>query len=597
MILKKFTHHFILFIFLSILVMFVSCGGGGSDSGFTSSNANLMSLTLSNGVLNPSFNAATVAYATMFIGQSSITLTPTVEHEGATIRINGTSVISGKATAITLSSGSNTITVVVTAADGTTTKTYTVTASYLSQEAYIKASNTRTGIDWGCFGYSVSLSGDTLAVGAYGEASNATGVNGDQTDNSAFRSGAVYVFTRTGATWTQQAYIKASNTEANDYFGSSVSLSGDTLAVGAYGESSNATGVNGNQTDNSAVGSGAVYVFTRTGATWTQQAYIKASNTGANDYFGSSVSLSGDTLAVGAYGESSNATGVNGNQADNSAVGSGAVYVFTRIGATWAQQAYIKASNTTAEDYFGWGVSLSGDTLAVGAYGESSNATGVNGNQTDKSVFDSGAVYVFTRTGATWTQQAYIKASNTTAEDYFGWSVSLSGDTLAVGAYAEASNATGVNGDQTDNSAVNSGAVYVFTRTGATWTQQAYIKASNTGANDYFGSSVSLSGDMLAIGAFCEASSATGVNGVQNDNSDVESGAVYVFTRTGSTWAQQAYIKASNTGAGDYFGLGVSLSGDTLAVGAYGEHSNATGVNGDQTDNSAFDSGAVYILR
>lgn len=258
------------------------------------------------------------------------------------------------------------------------------------------------------------------------------------------------------------AYVKASNTEANDWFGFSVSLSGDTLAVGAYVESSNATGINGNQANNSAQASGAVYVFVRSGSQWTQQAYLKASNADAVDRFGFSVSLSGDTLAVGTWGEDSNATGVNGNQADNSASSSGAVYVFVRSGSQWSQQAYLKASNTGAGDDFGSSVSLSGDTLAVGAVGEDSNAMGVNGNQADNNAPSSGAVYVFVRSGSQWSQQAYLKASNTGANDFFGSVVSLSGDTLAVGARSEDSNATGVNGNQADNSAQDSGAGYVF---------------------------------------------------------------------------------------------------------------------------------------
>ncbi|HNA90010.1 MAG TPA: FG-GAP repeat protein, partial [Anaerolineales bacterium] len=140
----------------------------------------------------------------------------------------------------------------------------------------------------------------------------------------------------------QQAYIKASNSGADDNFGK-VALDGDTLVVGASGESSNATGINGNQLDNSASSAGAVYVFVRSGNTWSQQAYIKASNTDANDYFGSSIAIAGDTIVVGAYGEDSNATGINGNETNNSAATSGAVYVFTRTGSTWSQQAYIKA--------------------------------------------------------------------------------------------------------------------------------------------------------------------------------------------------------------------------------------------------------------
>ena len=200
---------------------------------------------------------------------------------------------------------------------------------------------------------------------------------------------------RTGTTWTQQAYLKASNTGTGDLFGRSVSLSGDTLAVGAPGESSAATGVDGNQADNSASAAGAIYVFARTGTTWTQQAYVKASNTGANDSFGSSVSLSGDALAVGARFEASAAVGANGNQADNAASSAGAVYVFVRAGTAWAQQVYLKASNTGASDEFGSSVSLSDDTLAVSAQFEDSAATGINNNQADDTASSAGAVYLF----------------------------------------------------------------------------------------------------------------------------------------------------------------------------------------------------------
>ena len=130
-------------------------------------------------------------------------------------------------------------------------------------------------------------------IGAYTEDSAATGVNGNQADNSAFASGAAYVFVRSGSTWSQQAYLKASNTGPNDLFGASVAISGNTVVVGAFGEDSAATGVNGDQTSNSATDSGAAYVFVRSGSTWTQQAYLKASNTGASDFFGISTAISG----------------------------------------------------------------------------------------------------------------------------------------------------------------------------------------------------------------------------------------------------------------------------------------------------------------
>ena len=462
------------------------------------------------------------------------------------------------------------------------------------QIAYIKASNTGPS---DAFGSSVALSGDTLAVGVEAEDSNATGVNGNQADNSANSAGAVYVFVRNGNTWTQQAYLKASNAEANDSFGFRVALSGDTLAVGAFGEASNATGINGNQANNSASRAGAVYVFVRSGTTWTQQAYLKASNAGPNDDFGVSLALEGNTLAVGAPNEASNATGVNGNQTDNSASSAGAVYLFGRSGTTWTQQAYVKASNTRAGASFGSSVALWNGLLAVGAPFERSNATGVNGNQADNSTNAAGAVYLFQRSGSTWSQNAYLKASNTGVNDQFGTSVALSGAVLAVGAIGEASAATGINGNQTDNSANFAGAVYVFHSFGTTWVQQSYLKAGVTGASDQFGVSVAMDGGVLAVGAQGEASAATGVNGNQTDNSAGFAGAAYVFVRDGVTWAQHTYVKASNTDAVDFFGHSVALSGVTLAVGSLLEASSAIGVNGNQSDNSVSGAGAVYVFR
>jgi len=470
---------------------------------------------------------------------------------------------------------------------------YPITIDPVAQQAYLKASNTEAGDS---FGWSVAVSGGTVVIGAYDEHSNATGVNGNQVDNSADDSGAAYVFVRSGSTWTQQAYLKASNTGPGDDFGYSVAVSGDTAVIGAYRESSNATGVNGNQANNSALGAGAAYVFSRSGSTWTQQAYLKASNTGKGDDFGYSVAVSGDTVVIGAHRESSNATGVGGNGADNSASDSGAAYVFSRSGSNWTQQAYLKASNTGTGDEFGSSVAVSGDTVVIGAYLEDSNATRVGGNQADNSALGSGAAYVFTRSGSTWTQQAYLKASNAEANDGYGKSVAVSEDTVVIGARGEKSKATGVGGNQANNSANFSGAAYVYTRRGSTWTQQAYLKASNTGTGDEFGYSVAVSGDTAVVGARFESSNATGVNGNQADNRLLESGAAYVFSRSAGVWTQQAYLKASNTGADDHFGSSVAVSGDTAVIGAFGEDSSATGVGGNQADNSASFSGAAYIF-
>ncbi|MFT7485533.1 MAG: hypothetical protein ACI9F9_001383 [Candidatus Paceibacteria bacterium] len=471
---------------------------------------------------------------------------------------------------------------------------YPLTIDPVAQQAYLKASNAETN-DY--FGGSVAISGDTVVVGAEREDSGATGVDGNQGDNSVSSSGAAYVFRRAGGAWTQEAYLKASNAGTFDSFGCSVAISVNTIVVGAFAESSNATGVNGNQTDNSASAAGAAYVFKRSGTTWSQEAYLKASNAEGDDRFGNAVAISAGTVVVGTELEASNATGVNGNQNDNSAAWAGAAYVFRRSGTTWSQEAYLKASNTDPSDFFGFSVAVSGDRLVVGARGEASNGTDVNGNQSDDSVVEAGAAYVFNRTGNTWNQQAYLKASNTDAGDLFGFAVDIFVDTIVVGAKLEGSSASGVNGNQTDNSAMHAGAAYVFFYSGGVWAQQAYLKPSNMEAFDHFGGSVAIAGDTLLVAATGEDSNATFGSGSQSDNSASSAGAVYVYRRSGTTWNQQVYLKASNTEAGDFFGQSVSISLGTAIVAAHSEDSNAAGVNGDQGDNSASYAGAAYVFN
>jgi hypothetical protein len=397
----------------------------------------------------------------------------------------------------------------------------------------------------------------------------------------------------------QHAYAKASNTGLLDTFGYSIAVSGDTLVVGAPEEDGSARGIGGSQDDDGAPASGAVYVFRRDGVAWRQEAYIKASNADEGDRFGFSVALFGDTLAVGAPYEESEATGIDGDQGNGNGFAHGAVYVFTRGAAGWQQEAYVKASNTLFSSMFGHSVALHGDRLAVGAPGDRSDARGVNGDQENFNTAMSGAVHVFIRGGdGKWQQQAYIKASNTDDYDQFGFSVSLSEDALAVGAPYENSSARGVDGNQEDESAPDSGAAYVFRQVGETWLQEGYVKASNTGAGDEFGYVVYMS-NLLVIGAPREDSSAR-LTGAQSDESVPESGAVYVFVRS-NVWKQEAYLKAPNTGAGDAFGQSVALavvepSSHLLAVGAPNEDS-AGSLQEEHQDNELWqDSGAVYLF-
>jgi hypothetical protein len=444
-----------------------------------------------------------------------------------------------------------------------------------------------------------------MVVGAPLEDSNAVGPNGNQTNNQSSSSGAVYVFRRSGNLWMQEAYLKASNTGVQDMFGSSVSISGDTLVVGAFGEQSSATGVDGDQNDNSAPFAGAAYVFVRTGTNWTQQAYLKGSNTEADDFFGQSVAISGDTVVVGAPEESSDATGVNGAPDNNRALNSGAAYVFVRSGTNWTQQAYLKASNTGPavdgnNDAFGNSVAISGDKIVVGAYHEDSGARGPNANQLDNSSIDAGAAYVFQRNGTNWSQSVYLKASNPDSGypygDEFGWAVAIDGDIVIVGARYEGSNATGVNGEQANHADfLSSGAAYVFVREGNAWFQQAYLKAPNTGAYDFFGWSVAIAGNRIAVGAAGEDSNA-GLNGNQQNNDALSAGAVYTFTRTGTNWYLLEYLKASNAGSDDQMGFSIAISEQNVVSGACFESSRSVGIDGDQTNDDSFWSGAVYVF-
>ncbi|EGW53319.1 beta strand repeat-containing protein [Candidatus Endoriftia persephonae] len=482
----------------------------------------------------------------------------------------------------------------------------------ISSIGYFKAGNAGLGDNFG-LSVAISADGSTMAVGAPLEDSATTGVNSTP-DEAAADAGAVYVYVFSAGSWSQQAYIKASNTGAGDEFGTSLALSadGNTLAVGTIKEDSGTTGVSvdSSAADELAVDAGAVYLFTRSGTTWSEQAYIKASNTEAGDAFGASVALSadGNTLAVGATLEDSDSDVINAGEADNAADSAGAAYVFTRSATTWSQQAYIKSDhskgNTTyGGDLFGTSIALSddGNILAVGAIHEDADAAG-----TINAVGNSGAVFVYTRAAGTWSLDAMVKAANAGSDHLFGSAVALGSDstnhTLAVGATGEDSDTIGV--DSIPNPAAsNAGAAYTFTRplTGGAWTQQAYIKASTASRQqDKFGYALDLSSDgaLLAVGMPWEDRSSKGVND-PNFTTSTDSGAVFVYGRSGSNWSSQSYVKASNTGASDKFGYGLSISGDgsTLAVGAYWEDSAATGINpAPGVDASAIeDIGAVYL--
>ncbi|MEZ5979015.1 MAG: FG-GAP repeat protein, partial [Planctomycetota bacterium] len=461
--------------------------------------------------------------------------------------------------------------------------TYPLTIDPIAHQTYVKASNT-TAEDF--LGWSIALDGDTLVCGAWGESSIGTGIdNGSPDDESNGSSGAVYVYTRTKVAnqdvWTQQAYIKTDNPEPLDSFGWSVDIDGDTLVVGAIFEDSNQTNVTPNgSADNSAADAGAAYVFVRNAGVWSQQAYLKANNAGAGDQFGFSVAVSGDVILVGANFEDSNADGIGGAQG-NGALDAGAVYAFVRNAGVWTQEAYIKSSASDAGDQFGYSVSFDGDLALVGAPYEDSSATGVNGLRSDNAAPDAGATFVFTRNAGVWSQTAYLKASDAAAGDRFGCSVSLDGGRAVVGAPGRST---------------NTGAAYVFDLVAGAWGQSAILTASNGESGDEFGCAVAVSGPQILVGAYFEDSNATGIDGDGSDNSQIFSGAVYSYLLDNGTWGQSAYIKAPNTDIGDNFGHSVAILGETGAIGAPIEDSAAVGIDGDMTNKRAGGAGAAFVV-
>ena len=316
---------------------------------------------------------------------------------------------------------------------------FTRSGTTWSQQQKIQPSDHSTNKGpWGM--YETDLDGETCVIGYKG---------GTETSLSNNNTGTAYVFTRSGTTWSQQQKLFHPNGRQYDYFGENMQLDGDNLIVSAHYEPHNS----GGSYDNA----GAVYIWTRSGTTWTQQQRLEASDKAASDIFGSSVAIDGDTCVIGAQ------------QEDAGGSNAGAAYVFTRSGTTWSQQQKLVASDAAASDNFGTSVGISGDTLVVGT-------------------FNAGAAYVFTRSGTTWSQQQILTGSDATGtSDYFGKNVRIFEDTIMV-------TATG------NTSFSGKGAAYIFTRSGTTWTQDKRLEASDAASADY-NDEIDFSGGTVVMGA------------------------------------------------------------------------------------------------
>lgn len=441
-----------------------------------------------------------------------------------------------------------------------------------------------TGSDWGQvaklaasdgasldrFGAAVSIWGDSAVVGAY--LANPSGAD----------SGAAYVFSRTSGSWTEEQKLTPHDGATQSYFGTSVSIHGDTVLVGANGD------------DEAGTDAGGAYLFRRDAGVWTEHAKVVAADGAQNDIFGVAVALDAQSAVVGATGDddTGSASGAAymlgrdqggpdawgeeakvvardgvareylgyavavdadtavaaGYGASDAGLQTGAVYVFERNGTGWQTSARLTAEGGAAEDRFGFALAVSGDTVVVGAY------------QNDDVDAEAGSAYVFERSGGTWVQRAKLLASDATLGDRFGVSVAIDGDTILVGAHGE------------DDGGSSTGAVYVFSRSGADWVETQRLKASDAAAGDSFGRVVAIDGDVLIAGA-------------QNDDDGAtNAGAAYVFVREGGTWTEQAKLTASDPGEAVYFGSAVDVEGGLAVVGAY------------LSASPALDSGAAYVF-
>lgn len=356
------------------------------------------------------------------------------------------------------------------------------------------------------FGQSVAMDGPTAVIGAYFDE-----------DPNGTRAGSAYIFTRENGRWRQEAKLAPSDGSPNEEFGLDVAMSGDTAVI--------STTADDNDKGEKA---GAAYVFTRADGTWDEAAKLTASDGAEGHRFGKGVSIDGDTLVAcspGIHDEFEGGKGV------------GTAYVFTRAGDTWREEARLMADDGDESDVFGDNSAIDGDTVIIGAFGDE-----------DPNGEFGGSAYVFTRNGSSWSQQAKLVPSDGDSFDGAGF-VDLDGDTAVAGAPGDED----PNGDK-------AGSVYVFTRSGDTWREEAKLAADDGDEGDQFGHSVAVRGDTVLVTAFRD-----------EDPNGPSAGAAYVFTRTNGEWVQQQKITPDDGDASARFGsLGVALQGDRALVGAPG---------------------------
>lgn len=489
------------------------------------------------------FAPATLAYTFPVSElQPTTDVTATTAFASATLSINGASAISGVAKLQPLAFGSNTVTVAVThPASPILTSTYTINVdrSVVLQSTFADAP---FGAAFDAIGWTVATDGDRIVVGAPNEDSDA---DPSTANASASQSGAAYVYVRNGAAWQYEDFVKAPNAEASDLFGNDVDISGNWVIVGAPFEDSGSAA----QGNNDVSSAGAAYMYERVGANWVFRQYLKgpAGSYVANGYFGYAVAIDGDTAVVGAYGNTANTNQVLGGQ----------VYVYRLNNAVWSLEATLQPDAVTgAIDLLGFSVAIDGDTIVAG---------GAKGSAV---VSSAGMARVYRRTGTTWAldQGGTLLPPTGRANDFFGNAVSIHGDTAVIAA-PELMKADGSDPSNTP------GTAYVYTRSASGWNPTPFVlTASNGDADDEFGRSVEIDGDLIAVAAYGEDGDANGVTAsVDSANAASNSGAVYLYRRQGATWVQTRYIKDDASTTDDQFGTSLALARGVLVIGTGGQ--------------------------
>jgi hypothetical protein len=398
------------------------------------------------------------------------------------------------------------------------------------------------------FGRAVAISGNYAVVGVPGE-------DDDEKENNPINdAGGVYIYKKDPVTgsWFQMQKLVGIERAADDRFGFSVAISGNVVVVGAYFQDDSFS----NLTDQ-----GAAYVFRRDQFDfWSEEQKLIPSNSEDNAWCGFSVAVDGDYVLVGAHREDRDDN--NGNPLTDA----GAAYLFKYDGSgSWDEIQKITASDRAAGDWFGFSVAISGERLIVGARNEDEDPLGAN------SLTDAGSAYIFQLTGGSWTETQKITAADRTAGYHFGYSVAIDSNYAVVGAFDDLLSAS------------DPGAAYVFFDPGTGYAQQQKLTASDGVATDWFGISVGISGNKIAVAAQHHDLNATGATPLSN------AGSAYIFARTGNTWAQQQKIVAADRAANDQFGCAIAINGNTVLIGANEEDEDINGAN------TRTDAGSVYF--